>query len=325
MKPRTRADVLILGDGPAGCAAAIFALQSGLSACVLGQRTTPRAHPGETLHPGVEPIFRQLGIWDDLLAQNFHRQRGVWREDADGRRAFAPYGRDAAGEWRGFQADRARLAEIFRARVRVLGGKMLPIARLEAPLFTGAKVAGVRADGCEWRAPAVLDATGRRAWLAEQLGLKISRHGPEQRVRFGWAADSFSALDGQPLFRLRADGWGWLAPLGGGRCAWAELRRQGARGGLDFAWKIRPECAGDGYFLLGDAACLLDPSAANGVLRACMSGIFAVHLLAAIRSGAAHPHEAAGEYRRKITEDFFRTASEMGPGAEERGVLSVVI
>src|ERR1043166_1085718 len=95
------ADLLILGAGPAGCAAAISALQSGMNVALLEAQGSPRLLPGETLHPGVEPIFKQLGIWDSLLEHRFHRHRGIWRESDTRNRIFEPYGSDDNGSWLG--------------------------------------------------------------------------------------------------------------------------------------------------------------------------------------------------------------------------------
>ncbi len=169
-------------------------------------------------------------------------------------------------------------------------------------------------EGCDYRASAVLDATWRHAWLAEKLGLFAERQEPAQRVRFGWKKEEQPELDGQPLFRQRADGWDWCAPLGDGRCAWAKLRRTSAGGGIDYAWRIFRACAGPGYFLLGDAACLMDPSAANGVLRALLSGICAAHLIA-----TAQPAAAADAYQRWIAELFDRSFAEWKTAAGNSG------
>jgi flavin-dependent dehydrogenase len=50
---------------------------------------------------------------------------------------------------------------------------------------------------------------------------------------------------------------------------------------LDVSWSVHQACAGAGYFLLGDAAAVLDPSSSHGVLRATMSGMLCGHLVAA--------------------------------------------
>jgi 2-polyprenyl-6-methoxyphenol hydroxylase-like FAD-dependent oxidoreductase len=300
----TGTDLVILGAGPAGCAAAISALQSGLSVAILETQPSSRLLPGETLHPGVEPIFKSLGVWEALLDCGFHRHRGIWREAEDGRRIFEPYGCDQAGPWLGFQVDRSRLDHILRTRVTDLGGKIEIIPRLDSLRYCDTKIRGVAADHRAFNAPFVIDGTGRHSWLAGKLNLTAERFDPKQRVRFGWAKEAMPELDGQPIFRQRRDGWDWRAPLGDGRTAWTELRHTSEKGGIDFSWRIFRECAGPGYFLLGDAANLMDPSAANGVLRALMSGIYAVHLIIKIQKGATSRQDAAIEYKRWIGEIF---------------------
>ena len=54
-------DILILGSGPAGCAAAITARRAGLTVLVVEAAARRKSEPGETLHPGIEPIFERLG------------------------------------------------------------------------------------------------------------------------------------------------------------------------------------------------------------------------------------------------------------------------
>jgi 2-polyprenyl-6-methoxyphenol hydroxylase-like FAD-dependent oxidoreductase len=281
-----------------------------MTVAVLDTQAAPRLNPGETLHPGVEPIFRQLGVWDALLECRFHRHRGIWREDGD-RRVFESYGRDQLGPWLGLQVDRAKLSEILRKRVANLGGSITRVAHLDGMLKTRGVVSAVRADGRVFDARFVLDATGRHSWLAGKLGLLPEKRFPERRLRFGWSSDRWPELGGQPLFRQRKNGWDWLSPLGDGRCAWVKLRCGRASRGIDYTWRVFRACAGPGYFLLGDAACLMDPSAANGVLRALMSGIYAVHLIDAIRQEGSTPAQAAAEYRRWMEELFDRSSDEL--------------
>jgi len=304
-----RPDLLILGAGPAGCAAAILALQAGMNVVLLEARTAVRPTPGETLHPGLEPIFKRLGVWESILNHRFHRHRGIWREGEDGIRVFDVYGSDQHGPWLGFQVNRADLAKILQTRVADLGGNIIHVSTLDNRLDKNSVVSGVTADGSALYARFVLDATGRHSWLAQKLGLTPERHPSTQRLRFGWRLADLPELHAQPLFRQRRDGWDWLSPLGDGRCAWVKLRRSSTKGGIDYTWRIFRECAGPGYFLLGDAACLMDPSAANGVLRALMSGMYAVHLLTAIAQGKVTPEEAANEYKRWIANIFDTTAA----------------
>lgn len=289
-------DVLVLGAGPAGCAAAIRARRVGLRVTVLeGRPRTPRA-PGETLHPGIEPLFGELGVLAAVHGAGFHRHAGLWLEDGAARR-FVPYGAGPGGRWLGFHADRQRLGTILQAAATQAQATLLKGARPQALLVEHGRVCGVMLDGRPLRAAWTLDATGRQAWLAQQRGLAVRRLSPRLVARFGWReGEELQGGDGDaadpPLFRFRPDGWDWRAPLGMQRTAWVTLRIGDARaprtGGLDMTWTSRPDCAGPGYFLLGDAACLFDPSSSHGVLRALMSGLLAAHLIdGCVKRGAA--------------------------------------
>ncbi len=66
------ADIIVLGAGPAGCAASIRARQAGLRVIMFDAKALPNVSPGETLHPGVEPLLKQLDVFD--LHDSLHRQ-----------------------------------------------------------------------------------------------------------------------------------------------------------------------------------------------------------------------------------------------------------
>lgn len=306
-----QSDILIMGGGPAGCAAAISARLAGLSVTLLHDRLPAGPIPGETLHPGVEPIFKSLGVWDAVLDQGFHRHRGIWREDLTGNRTFNAYGSDQSGPWLGFQVDRVRLDKILLSRARDLGTDVMLSRKLSSVPFGHCRyVSGIRVDQDIYHFRSVLDATGRRSWLACQLGLIPEAYSPMQRIQFGWSRNAPPELDGQPLFQQQKNGWSWISPLGDGRYAWVRLRRGAGPRGLDYRWRIFRECAGPDYFLVGDAACLMDPSSANGVLRAMMSGIYATHLISATNQGRVTREEAFAAYKRWIADMFDRTRME---------------
>jgi len=73
-------DLIVVGGGPGGIAAAITVKQadSGLQVLLIERSPFPRHRPGETLHPGIEPLLVQLGVWDQVLAANFLRHAGHW-------------------------------------------------------------------------------------------------------------------------------------------------------------------------------------------------------------------------------------------------------
>src|SRR5215207_4486055 len=98
-------DVVIVGGGPAGSATAIWCARQGLRVLLLEREVFPRHRPGETLPPGVEPVFVQLGVNEAIAEAGFTRHLGTW-VSWSGPRRFDPFGRDSRGSWRGFQAPR---------------------------------------------------------------------------------------------------------------------------------------------------------------------------------------------------------------------------
>lgn len=301
-------DIVILGAGPAGCAAAIAAANAGLKVQLIELKpNSTKPIPGETLHPGVEPILRQLGVWDLLLECDFNRHYGIWRETVENIRSFVPYGSDADGPWFGIQVDRTRFHQILQSQFESLGGTTTYSKSIEVLKEDDKAISGICADGVNYKCSFVLDATGRQAWLGRKLELKAEMAKTEQRLQFGWKDGIIPGLNGQPLFIQRRDGWDWMAPLGNARNAWVRLQYSATAPGLDYTWRIYRDCAGSNYFLLGDAACLMDPSAANGVLRAMMAGIYSVHLIRSAISGEASPEIAAFEYRQWVSKLFDTT------------------
>ena len=83
--------VNIIGAGPAGCSAGIMLAQAGFAVTIFESSAIPREHPGETLHPGIEPLLKTLGVADDVNAAGFLRFPGIriaWQEDAEHFEAF---------------------------------------------------------------------------------------------------------------------------------------------------------------------------------------------------------------------------------------------
>src|SRR5205814_10635389 len=87
-------DVIVVGAGPAGSAAAIQCATAGLNTLILEREAFPRDRPGETLQPGIQPVLEQLGIRD----LPFPRHAGHWVEWG-GPARFERFGADERGPW----------------------------------------------------------------------------------------------------------------------------------------------------------------------------------------------------------------------------------
>ena len=291
--------LLILGGGPAGCAAAIFARSQGLPVIVIDVPKRARRLPGETVHPGVEPLLKQLGVWEAVLSCGFHRHTGIWRVALNGDRHFEEYGRDHNGAWKGFQLDRVLFHKILREKAISLGvdwieTKSISLGRRDRQGWV------IDTSSGPAKAEVLMDATGRRAWLADQIGLTPELSTETKKMHFGWVTGNDQIVDGNPVFVQSDDGWDWISPIATNRVAWIKLRNGSCCKGLDVTPRIFRECAGTNWFLIGDAACLTTPASGNGVLRAIMSGMLAAHLSIAISSRRSSNEDAVNAYRSWI-------------------------
>src|ERR1700674_2448430 len=67
--PAPGADVAVVGAGPAGAAAALFAARRGHRVIVFDNQDFPRDKPcGEGLMPSGRPALRELGLEDDVVS-----------------------------------------------------------------------------------------------------------------------------------------------------------------------------------------------------------------------------------------------------------------
>ena len=134
------------------------------------------------------------------------------------------------------------------------------------------------------------------------------------------APDSAPALIADP----NGGGWTWTARVRPGVYQWTRLRFAPgaseraippkelyglrpfgpAARGADVTWRRARPAAGPGWFLVGDAAFMLDPSSSHGVLKALMSGRMAAHCIAAVARGLAPEGETVLHYNDWISRWF---------------------
>ena len=290
-------DVVVVGGGPGGSAAAISCAQAGLTVTLLEQACFPRNHPGETLHPGVEPILQKLGVWDAVQAAGFLRHTGHYSEWFTERK-FEVFGSDALGKWLGFQAWRADLDAILLNQARLTGVRVIQPCRALRPIILSDRVTGVKTHEAILNAKFIIDATGSTRWLERHLGLSVNYLTPKLIACYGYMSGECPARDEAPLIIADAEGWTWTARVRPNLYQWtrlnlaqktirkhrfpsefAEMKPIGSVKSVDVTWRMGQDVAGPGYFIIGDAAAALDPASSHGVLKALMSGIMAAHLI----------------------------------------------
>jgi flavin-dependent dehydrogenase len=305
------ADVIVVGGGPAGSATAIACALRGLRVILFERDSFRRERPGETLHPGIEPLLAQLGVADRLATVVGARHAGIWIEWGGARR-FEPFGADASGPWTGFQVWRQDFDALLLTRARETGVTVCQPAAVTGMDETGAVATST---GCA-TARILVDATGRARWLARSLGIASPVRSPRLLARYGYARGHCPARDTAPALVGDAAGWTWTAMVRAHTYQWTRLvfdgrlpetdwlpqefvglTPLGPSRGADVTWRLADEVARPGWFIVGDAAALLDPASSHGVLRAIASGIMAGHLAAAVLTGAAPAKEAASAYQ----------------------------
>lgn len=317
-------DVLVVGAGPAGCAAAIRAATHGLHVALLEKANFPRDLPGEALHPDVEHVFDELGVAEAVSKAGFLRYPG-WIRERSGERTFVPF-EGQSGLGFGYQGWRSKLDSILLNRARRLGVTVVQPVNHAKAILNGGQVDGIEAEGKTWHCRNLIDASGTNRFLSRSLGLRVQDFSPRLVARYAYFRGD-CALGVIPEFREHACGWTWLARVQEDCCQCVQLSLASDADapappspfdspnvrfrGADVTWRLIPECAGDGFFLCGDAAAVLDPAASSGVARALSAGVKAADLIAQITNNGMDARQGAALYRHWCTDQFLDQARQL--------------
>jgi flavin-dependent dehydrogenase len=175
-----RWDVLIIGAGPAGSAAATILAGHGHRVLVLERERFPRYHIGESMIPFTNLPLERLGLTDVLQRSAFVRKLSVQFVQPNGRASqpfyfFTRYGTDVAQTW---QVLRSEFDQIVCDRAKAAGAEVREETEVLSLLKEADRVAGVRvrdAEGVErdLRASMTLDCTGKESFAAVRNGWRL--------------------------------------------------------------------------------------------------------------------------------------------------------
>ena len=296
---------------------------------LLERECFPRHAPGESLHPGVQPLLRQLGVEQEVLDAGFVRYPGHVVRWGDAER-LQLFGEDTNGPWLGFHAWRPTFDAILLKRARCLGVAIEQPITVNGVRTNGEKVSGVNTEHGPIHADLVIDGTGRWRAVSRWLRLKWQRSGPTRIAWYGYATGPSAKAMEVPSLRADNQGWTWIANVQANTYTWtrhnfnnakpaedwqpselAEMTPTGTVRGADVTWQVAERPAGDGYFLVGDAAATFDPTASHGVLKALMSGIYAGQLAAYVLGKRVPAEFAASRYSAWVHEWFSRDVARL--------------
>jgi flavin-dependent dehydrogenase len=287
--------IIIIGAGPAGSSCAIQLLKSGFEVTILDREKFPRHAPGETLHPGIEPLLKQLGVFDETQESNFLRHKGITNIQGNTSN-FEYYNSDE--NWQGFQLFREEFDTILLNKAIKLGAKFKSGINPKKVNQADGIITSIETSDGSFEADFFIDATGKRAWLANNCNIPITQYSKKRIAYYGYVTNCQLNLS-NPQLVWDKNGWTWIAQVKENLTTWVRLNlnehtnlpddwlpnqladgiSKGNRKAVDVTWRKADTCNRNNCFLIGDAAFVLDPGSSHGVLKAIMSGIMVAHLI----------------------------------------------
>jgi len=341
------ADVVVVGAGPAGAAAATALRQAGFSVCILERPSTTPWPLGENLTSQTTPELERLGLLESLRPPLCLPCEGIdscWGSDEVEfvHPLMNPFGA-------GWLLDRGAFDQLLRSTAISAGAVLVEHSRVRSierattrwQLRLGP---GAGAGAGELSASFIIDATGRRRSLAHTLGARsrIDSAGDLAIAACLTPLAQSQPLEGTLLLESVECGWWYSAPLpGSGAVAvfmtdagvlrdsrlspedlWkTEFRRTGhTRDRLDNfrldrvrVLKCGSSClespSGRGWAAVGDAAMTFDPLSAAGLQKALGDGI---EVAADLCAGGANPHLVLERYSAARLNEYRRYLQDLG-------------
>jgi flavin-dependent dehydrogenase len=303
----TQFDAAIVGGGPAGATVALCLARRRWKVCLFEATRFDGERYGETLPPEINPLLRELGVFDEFRALAPLESPGIvstW----GGPPSEQDYLCNRHGP--GWHVDRNRFDQMLCRQAASAGAELFEGCRAEVVGDIGRSIGGNSGEshGARWSignrtARVLVDASGRN-------GLRIGRGG--QRIGASGQRETEDRLlaivlrlihpggappDQRTYVESTLDGWWYSAPLPQGetiamfftdcglyaregivleeQLSHASLTRGRLLGAVPVATRTvyassscRKAIAGDAWLTAGDSASSYDPLSGMGILKA---------------------------------------------------------
>ncbi len=298
-----RTETIVIGAGPAGCAAATVLAEAGHSVLLIDRPAGARHALAESIPPSARRLLTELGMDDAVDAAGFHPWLGntVWWAGQPAR--VETFAADATG----VQVERDRFDAVLRDLAVAAGAQLLTgiVKDVDAQTVTIDTTDGTVRTSAPW----ILDCSGRAGVIARR-GFRINEASHRTVALAGiWRAETPWPVEqiGHTLVASHADGWAWSVPISTDRryvTVMVDPERSHLTRGVTALDVYRAELAkvqpftpllaaaslaegpwgadaslygaarhaGPGFLLVGDAATFIDPLSSFGVKKALASG-----------------------------------------------------
>jgi len=333
-------DVVIVGGGPGGATAGMVLARAGKKVIILEKAKFPRFHIGESFLPRNFPLIQELGLEEEFKKLPHVPKLGAefgMGDDFNSSRFTFRIGLLPGSPT--FNIERAVFDEMLLNAAKKSGAEVRENVLVRQIVRMRDGDVAVMTDQGEITGKYLFDASGQSTLVGKHLGTRQPHKSKHlKRIAYYQHFEGVKRLageeEGHPAIFMSEEGWFWVIPIndkvtsiglvmdaeiakslgvpanqilqwGIARCPVVRDRCANATGPekndviADFSYMCKPY-AGDGYFLLGDAAAFMDPIFSSGATLAMMGANEAARRIIDVLDGKMSPATARKKYIKLV-------------------------